>query len=59
MGVTERIWLLIDQSTNWVAAMATMVCELHGAFDYYHWAGFYRTIRPDWLQVGPYQDGIG
>lgn len=59
MGLTERIWLLIDQSTDWVAAMATMVCELHSAFDYYHWTGSYRTIRPDWLQVGPYQGGDG
>ena len=59
MGVTERIRLLIDQSTDWVAAMATMVYELHSAFDYYHWTGFYGTIRPDWLQVGPYQGGSG
>ena len=57
--VAERIWLLIDESTDWVGAMATVVCELHHAFDYFHWTGFYRTIRPDWLQVGPYQGGHG
>ncbi|GMQ81816.1 MAG: GAF domain-containing protein [Rhodothermia bacterium] len=57
--VAERIWLLIDESTDWVGAMATVVCELHHAFDYFHWTGFYRTIRPEWLQVGPYQGGHG
>ena len=39
--------------------MATVACELHAAFDYFHWTGFYRTVRPDHLQVGPYQGGHG
>jgi len=55
----SRIKALLTPDTDWVAAMATVVCELHGAFDYYHWTGFYRTIRPEHLQVGPYQGGHG
>lgn len=39
--------------------MATVVCELHHAFDHFHWTGFYRTVRPEHLQVGPYQGGHG
>ncbi len=57
--MTERIWLLIDESTDWVAAMATVVCELHLAFEYFHWTGFYRTVRPERLQVGPYRGDHG
>ncbi len=51
----NRIELLLDDDTDFVAAMATVVCELHHAFDYYYWTGFYRTIKPSHLQVGPYQ----
>ncbi len=39
--------------------MATVVCELHHAFEHFHWTGFYRTVRPGHLQVGPYQGGHG
>lgn len=39
--------------------MATVVAELHAAFEHYHWTGFYRTVRPGHLQVGPYQDEHG
>ena len=28
---------------DWVAAMATVACELHAAFAYFHWTGFYRA----------------
>jgi len=53
----DRIDLLIDDTTDWVGAMATVTCELHQAFDYFHWTGFYRTINPQLMQVGPYQGG--
>ncbi len=56
---TGRIWHLIDESTDWIAALSTIVCELHTSFDYFDWTGFYRTIRPEHLQVGPYQGGHG
>ena len=39
--------------------MATVVCELHNAFDHYHWTGFYRTTSPGLLKIGPYQGGHG
>ena len=55
----ERIELLLDESSDWVGAMATVACELHQSFDYFHWTGFYRTVRPQILQVGPYQGGHG
>ena len=51
---------LLDGEDDWVSAMATVVSELHGAFGYYHWTGFYRApkgVRE--LRVGPYQGGHG
>jgi GAF domain-containing protein len=39
--------------------MATIVCELHNAFDYFDWTGFYRAARPELLLIGPYQGGHG
>jgi L-methionine (R)-S-oxide reductase len=39
--------------------MATVVCELHNAFDHYQWTGFYRTTEPNVLKIGPYQGGHG
>jgi len=57
--VRARIDALLSEPCDWTAAMATVVCELHHAFEHYHWTGFYRTVRPDHLQVGPYQGGHG
>lgn len=50
---------LLDGEDDWIAAMATVACELHAAFDYYDWTGFYRAVRDDLLIVGPYQGGHG
>jgi GAF domain-containing protein len=36
-----------------------VVCELHNAFDYFDWTGFYRATEPRVLKVGPYQGGHG
>lgn len=55
----HRIWLLIDDSTDWIAALSTIVSELHSSFDQFHWTGFYRTVRNKHLQVGPYQGEHG
>lgn len=57
--VFKRIESLLSEPCDWTAAMATVVCELHHAFDHYHWTGFYRTVRTEHLQVGPYQGGHG
>ena len=56
--VVARIGLLLEHETDWVAAMATVVCELHHAFDHYDWTGFYRVLG-DQLVIGPYQGGHG
>ncbi len=50
---------LLQDEDDWVSAMATVSCELHHAFAYFHWTGFYRTIAPRLLAVGPYQGGHG
>lgn len=57
--VMKRITALLDGEDDWIAAMATVACELHHAFDYYHWTGFYRAVSDDLLVIGPYQGGHG
>ena len=57
--VLERIDALLGDDADWISAMATVACELHHAFDYYHWTGFYRAVGPTLLAVGPYQGGHG
>ncbi len=55
----SHIGALLEGEDDWIAAMATVACELHQAFDYYHWTGFYRAVSDDLLVVGPYQGGHG
>jgi GAF domain-containing protein len=50
---------LLDGEDDWVAAMATVACELHHAFAAWHWTGFYRAVSDRLLVVGPYQGGHG
>lgn len=57
--VREAIESLLEGEDDWIAAMATVACELHHAFDYYDWTGFYRVARPELLVIGPYQGGHG
>ena len=57
--VRANIAALLDGESDWIAAMATVVCELHHAFDYYHWTGFYRVVAPRQLAIGPYQGTHG
>ena len=38
--ISNRINGLLEGETDWVAAMATVVCELHHGFDHFHWTGF-------------------
>lgn len=56
--VLSRIESLIDGEDDLVSMLSTVVCELHHAFDYYNWTGFYRA-RGEELFVGPYQGGHG
>jgi GAF domain-containing protein len=57
--VRQRIGALIADETDFVAALSTIACELHHAFEHHHWTGFYRVIAPRLLAVGPYQGGHG
>jgi L-methionine (R)-S-oxide reductase len=57
--VRARIDSLLEGEDDWIAAMATVACELHHAFGHYDWTGFYRAIRDDLLVIGPYQGTHG
>jgi GAF domain-containing protein len=55
----RRIDALLEGEDDWVAAMASVACELHHSFETYDWTGFYRAVSDDLLVVGPYQGGHG
>jgi GAF domain-containing protein len=57
--IHQHIQGILDDRTDWIAAMATVSCELHHAFDYFDWTGFYRVVAPEQLMVGPYQGTHG
>ncbi len=57
--VCRRLESLLEDEEDWVAAMATVVCELHHSFEHFHWTGFYRVIAPQMLAIGPYQGAHG
>ena len=57
--VYQRITSILEGEDDWVTSMATVVCEMHNAFDHYHWTGFCRTTSPGLLKIGPYQGGHG
>ncbi len=58
-AVRESLHALLEDQTDWIAAMATVICELHHAFEYYDWTGFYRVVNKDLLLIGPYQGTHG
>jgi L-methionine (R)-S-oxide reductase len=58
-AVRGRIEQLLEAETDWIAALATVVCELHHEFAHYDWTGFYRAVSSELLVVGPYQGGHG
>jgi L-methionine (R)-S-oxide reductase len=57
--VERTIDSLLEGETDWVAAMATVASELHQAFDYFDWTGFYRAVGGEQLLIGPFQGGHG
>ncbi len=57
--VYQSVATILEGEADWVAAMATTVCELHTAFAYFDWTGFYRHMEPELLVIGPYQGGHG
>jgi len=51
--------LLLHDSTDAIAGMATLSAMLHHAFGHL-WTGFYRVVEPNTLlRVGPYQGSLG
>ncbi|MEI9937386.1 MAG: GAF domain-containing protein [Pseudomonadota bacterium] len=57
--VRARLAALLEGEDDFIAAQATVVCELHQSFDYFDWTGFYRTRGADLLVIGPYQGTHG
>ncbi|QDZ21619.1 GAF domain-containing protein [Chloropicon primus] len=62
--VEKRIHSLLERETDFVAAMATVACELHHTFGHFHWTGFYRSFTEEGqghgsLVIGPYQGSHG
>ena len=57
--VVQEIEAILEGETDLLAAMATVVCLLHYAFDTYFWTGFYRRVGPERLLIGPYQGTLG
>ncbi len=57
--VRASIDALLEGEDDWIAAMATVSCELTHAFAYFHWTGFYRAVSDRLLVVGPYQGTHG
>ncbi len=58
-GIRGRIDRLLVGEDDWIAALATVACELHSAFAHFAWTGFYRVVRPELLVIGPYQGSHG
>ena len=58
-AVRTRLEHLLDGETDWIAALATVACELHHEFTHYDWTGFYRAVSAELLVIGPYQGAHG
>ena len=59
LEVSASINALLEGEDDWIAALATVACELHHAFEGFDWTGFYRVIAPEMLVIGPYQGTHG
>ena len=57
--VQLKIESLLEDESDWVSAMATVVSELHNNFSHFDWTGFYRVTSPNLLKIGPYQGSHG
>ncbi len=54
----QRVVSLLEGEGDWIAALATVACEVHHSSDRFHWTGFYR-LQGGELVIGPYQGGHG
>ena len=41
--VQLKIESLLEDESDWISAMATVVGELHNNFSHFDWTGFYRV----------------
>jgi GAF domain-containing protein len=57
--VMQDMQATLEGETDLLAAMVTMVCLLHQAFETFFWTGFYRRVGPDRLLIGPYHGTLG
>jgi GAF domain-containing protein len=57
-ALDEQLSAILDGIDDPIAEMATMSCVLHHGFGHL-WTGFYRTVAPGLLRVGPYQGTLG
>jgi len=57
--VKGEVEAVLEGEHDRIAAMGTIACLLHQAFDTYHWTGFYRLVAPGELLIGPYQGTLG
>jgi GAF domain-containing protein len=57
--VRSNVRALLAHETDWIAALASVACELHHGFDHYDWTGFYRVVTAELLVIGPYQGTHG
>ena len=57
-ALEEQLAAILDGVTDPLTQMATLVAVLHHGFGHL-WTGFYRTVAPGLLRVGPYQGTLG
>jgi GAF domain-containing protein len=55
-GLRARIASLLDGENDWIAALATVVCEVHHSSGRFHWTGFDSLVGGE-LVGGPNQGG--
>jgi GAF domain-containing protein len=55
----QRLHALLEDESDEIAMMATIVAELHRGLDHFDWTGFYRVVAPGRLKIGPYQGTHG
>jgi L-methionine (R)-S-oxide reductase len=58
-SVRAELASLLEGEDDWIAALSTIASELHHAFPYFDWTGFYRVTSNELLVIGPYQGGHG
>ncbi|MCX7024817.1 MAG: GAF domain-containing protein [Spirochaetes bacterium] len=62
-GAYERILaqlqpLIVEESPDLIAGMATICAVLHAKLRHHSWTGFYLVAGEDELHVGPYQGSV-